>query len=72
MTTLRCYRKTAIDERDRVVYLFGLYNVAKAHGGMAFTVTKANLNRESLYILLHAMAHRLAIETESSRAARSC
>lgn len=59
-------------------------NVAKAHREMAPIAAKANFNRESfyrmlskkgtpeiesLYILLHAMELKLAVETESSRAA---
>ena len=78
------YLNAAIDEKDRAIFLLALRNVAKAHGGMASIAAKANLNRESLYrmlsrkgnpeieslyILLHAMGLKLAVETESSRAA---
>jgi probable addiction module antidote protein len=78
------YLNAAIDEKDRAIFLLALRNVAKAHGGMASIAAKANLNRESLYrmlskkgnpeieslyILLHAMGLKLAIESESSRAA---
>ncbi len=59
-------------------------NVAKAHREMASIAAKANFNRESLYrilskkgnpeieslyILLHTMGLKLAVETESSRGA---
>lgn len=78
------YLNAAIDEKDRAIFLLALRNVAKAHGGMASIAAKANLNRESLYrmlsekgnpeieslyILLHAMGLKLAVETESSQAA---
>jgi probable addiction module antidote protein len=74
----------AIEENDRAIFLLALRNVAKAHGGMAAIAEKANMNRESLYrmlskkgnpeiqslyLLLHAMGLRLAVETGESQAA---
>jgi probable addiction module antidote protein len=78
------YLNAAIEENDRAIFLLALRNVAKAHGGMAAIAEKANMNRESLYrmlskkgnpeiesiyLLLHAMGLRLAVETGESQAA---
>ena len=72
------YLNTAIEKNDRAIFLLALRNVAKAHGGMTAIAEKANMNRESLYrmlskkgnpeiesiyLLLHAMGLRLAVET---------
>jgi probable addiction module antidote protein len=78
------YLNAAIEENDRAIFLLALRNVAKAHGGMASIAEKANMNRESLYrmlskkgnpeieslyLLLHAMGLRLAVETGESQTA---
>ena len=73
------YLNAAIEEGDRSVFLLALRNVAEARGGMAVLAEKTNLSRESLYrmlskkgnpeikslyMVLHAMGLRLAIEAE--------
>ena len=73
------YLNAAIEEGDRSVFLLALRNVAEARGGMAVLAEKTHLSRESLYrmlskkgnpeikslyMVLHAMGLRLAIEAE--------
>ncbi len=73
------YLNAAIEDGDRAVFLLALRNVAAAHGGMAAIAEKARLSRESLYrmlskkgnpeirsifILLHSMGLKLAVEPE--------
>ena len=76
------YLNAAIEEGDRAVFLLALRNVAKARGGMTSIAEKTGLNRESLYrmlskkgnpeiesiyVLLHAVGLRLAVEPEAQR-----
>jgi probable addiction module antidote protein len=76
------YLNAAIEDGDRAVFLLALRNVAAAHGGMAAIAEKASLSRESLYrmlsrkgnpeirsifILLHSMGLKLAVEPETKR-----
>ena len=73
------YLNAAIEDGDRAVFLLALRNVAAAHGGMAAIAEKASLSRESLYrmlskkgnpeirsifMLLHSMGLKLAVEPE--------
>jgi probable addiction module antidote protein len=77
------YLNAAIEDGDRAVFLLALRNVAAVHGGMAAIAEKANLSRESLYrmlskkgnpeirsifMLLHSMGLKLAVEPVTKRA----
>ncbi len=76
------YLNAAMEDGDRSIFLLAMRNVAAAHGGMAAIAEKAHLSRESLYrmlskkgnpeiksifVLLHSMGLKLAVEPERKR-----
>ncbi|MBI2118929.1 MAG: putative addiction module antidote protein [Elusimicrobia bacterium] len=46
------YLNAALEEKDMVIFLVALRNVAEAFGGLATISKKAHLNRENLYRML--------------------
>ena len=81
------YLNAAIEEGDREVFLLALRNVAEANGGMGAVAAKANLSRESMYrmlsrrgnpeikslfMLLHSMGLKLAVQAEAPTCDAGC